>query len=89
MIFDNLYNYYERLIADYISKLPSLEGKDPEYLADLCCLALNQLPARYIRHEVDMAFYQPASERLTMEMKVREAVAKSIDFLESDDSLRG
>ncbi|MBW8190917.1 late competence development ComFB family protein [Neiella marina] len=88
MIFDNLYNYNERLIADYISKLPLLEDKDPEYLADLCCLALNQLPARYIRHEVDMAFYLPASERLTMEMKVREAVDKSIVFLESDKSLR-
>ncbi|MCM2679817.1 late competence development ComFB family protein [Echinimonas agarilytica] len=88
MILDNLYNYYERLIADYINRHGLVDTKEPEYLADLCCLALNQLPARYIRHEVDMAFYLHQSERLTMEMNVNEAMEKSMAFLEKDESVR-
>ena len=88
MILDNLYNYNERLVADFIHTRGLVDIKDPEYLADLCCLALNQLPARYIRHEVDMAFYLPASERLSMEMKVHEAMEKSMLFLDKGDSNR-
>ncbi len=89
MILDNLYNYNERLIAEYLNKNKLTEHKDPDYLADLCCLALNQLPARYIRHEVDMAFYLPASERLSMEMMVDEAMQKAIDFLNKNDRNKG
>lgn len=88
MILDNLYNYNERLVADYINRHDLVDSKDPEYLADLCCLALNQLQARYIRHEVDMAFYLPASERLSMEMKVHEAMEKSMEFLDKGESSR-
>lgn len=88
MILDNLYNYNERLVADYINRNELVDSKDPEYLADLCCLALNELPARYIRHEVDMAFYLPASERLSMEMKVDAAMQKAMDFLDKDENAR-
>jgi hypothetical protein len=44
-------------------------------------VVLNQLPTRYIRHEVDMAFYLPASERFEMEVKVKEAISKAIEFM--------
>lgn len=88
MILDNLYNYNERLISDYINQHNLVEQKSSDYLADLCCLALNQLPARYIRHEVDMAFYLPASERLSMEMMVHEAIEKAMLFLDKDESRR-
>jgi hypothetical protein len=31
--------------------------------ADVLCVALNNLPARYVRHDVDMMFYMTESER--------------------------
>ncbi|RCU49400.1 MULTISPECIES: late competence development ComFB family protein [Corallincola] len=74
-------NYFEQLVAERIAKLNIDESDDVEFQSDLMCLALNQLPPRYIRHEVDMAFYLPANERLQMEMQANEAVEKSLHFL--------
>jgi hypothetical protein len=45
-------------------------------------VVLNQLPTRYIRHEVDMAFYLPPSERFNMESQVKEAIKKALDFMD-------
>jgi hypothetical protein len=47
---------------------------------------LNQLPCKYIRYEVDMAFYLPQTERFDMVTRVKDAVAKGIAFLDSQDS---
>ncbi|KPV95564.1 Late competence development protein ComFB [Pseudoalteromonas sp. P1-9] len=71
---DDIHNYYEKLLTDEIEK-QKIEAKyDKDTLADFCCTALNQLPARYIRFEVDMAFYSSQSERLEMEQRVRDAI---------------
>lgn len=82
---DDIHNYYEHLVLDRISKLALEKTKSPDYLADVCCLALNQVPPRYIRYEVDMAFYLPQSERQQMEMNVINAVDKAIRFLNSTE----
>lgn len=71
---DDIHNYYEKLLIDEIQKQKIEDGYDNDTLADFCCTALNQLPPRYIRYEVDMAFYSPPSERLEMEQRVRDAV---------------
>ncbi|MEE2024582.1 MULTISPECIES: late competence development ComFB family protein [Alkalimonas] len=78
---DDIHNYYEKLVLEYISAQGLDIDKDQDYLADLCCIILNQLPPRYIRYEVDMAFYLPQSERFEMQMKVEEAVRKAVEFL--------
>ena len=88
MTFDNIYNYYEKLIAEKLVELGLSDSKDENYLTDLCCLALNQLPARYIRFEVDMAFYLPQSDRLEMEMKTEEALKKAMEFLDDKQQAR-
>lgn len=75
-------NYYEPLVAEEILRLQLADASD-DYRADIMCLALNQLPAKYIRHEVDMAFYLPQSERLDMQMRAREAVERAVRFLDS------
>lgn len=75
-------NYYEPLVAEEILRL-QLTNASNDYRADIMCLALNQLPAKYIRHEVDMAFYLPQSERLDMQMRAREAVERALRFLDS------
>ncbi|WP_026375549.1 late competence development ComFB family protein [Aestuariibacter salexigens] len=78
---DDIHNYYEHLVLERIEALGLSKTKDADYLADLCCLALNQVPPRYIRFEVDMAFYLPQNERHQMEMNVIEAVDKAIKYL--------
>ena len=77
---EDIHNFYEHLVVEHITAL-GLDETDQEYTADLICLTLNQLPPRYIRHEVDMVYYQPSSERQHMLMQVAEAVKKSMGFL--------
>ncbi|MGI5309436.1 late competence development ComFB family protein [Rheinheimera sp. WS51] len=80
---DDIHNYYEKLLLSHLIDLGLDQTKSAEYLADLCCISLNLLPPRYIRYEVDMAFYLPQSERFEMEMKVKEAVARAQEFLDN------
>ncbi|MFC4655906.1 MULTISPECIES: late competence development ComFB family protein [Rheinheimera] len=79
---DDIHNYYEKLLLDHLVELQIDEQYDAEFIADLCCIVLNQLPAKYIRYEVDMAFYLPQTERFEMVMKVREAVTRAKTFLD-------
>ena len=83
---DDIHNYYEHLVLERIAHLGLDRTKSADYLADLCCLALNQVPPRYIRYEVDMAFYLPQSERQQMEMNVEYAIDKAIKFLDQPKS---
>lgn len=79
---NDIHNYYEHLVSDKIDELGIPKQKGADYLADLFCLSLNQLPTRYIRHEVDMAFYLPGSERLEMSMNVENAVKRAVEYLD-------
>lgn len=81
MISNDIHNYYEKLVMHYFTLGKYNEKYDDDFLADLTCVVLNQLPARYIRHEVDMAFYLPASEHFEMEEKVKKAISKAIEFM--------
>lgn len=78
---DDIHNYYEKLVVQHFATLKLEETYDADFIADLTCVVLNQLPTRYIRHEVDMAFYLPASERFEMESNVNIAVTKAIEFM--------
>jgi phage gp36-like protein len=79
---NDIHNYYEHLVLEKIEILGLGESKDEDYLADLCCLALNQIPPRYIRFGVDMSFYLHQTERLQMEMNAVNAVNQAISFLD-------
>jgi len=79
---NGIHNYYEHMVLEYILELDFAKNKDNDYLADLECLALNQLPPRYIRHEVDMAFYLPNSERQKMRLNIINAIQTAIDFMD-------
>ena len=83
---DDIHNYYEKLVVDYINLNKLDQIHSPEFLSDLCCIVLNQLPSKYIRHEVDMAFYLPQSERWEMEMNVREAIERALEFMSSRET---
>ncbi|HEY9148571.1 MAG TPA: late competence development ComFB family protein [Gammaproteobacteria bacterium] len=75
MIFDSIHNYYEALVAERImSTLAREVGVDQDFLEDVACLALNQLPARYVRNDLDMALFLTIRERERMQQRVIEAV---------------
>ncbi|WDE10331.1 late competence development ComFB family protein [Thalassomonas haliotis] len=82
-ISNDIHNYYEKLVVQHFTAAKFDEKYDSDFLADLTCIVLNQLPTRYIRHEVDMSFYLPASERFEMETNVKAAVAKALEFMKS------
>ena len=82
-ISDDIHNYYEKLVLQHFNALKLEEKHDIDFIADLTCVVLNQLTPRYIRHEVDMAFYLPASERFEMENNVKVAVSKALEFMKA------
>ena len=78
---DSIHNYYEALVFDALRrKLPEHYGSN-DYIADIACVALNHLPPRYIRHDVDMAFYLSPAERQEISDKVEQAVDRAIQFV--------
>lgn len=80
---DDIHNYYEHLVLDRIAALELYNSKDADYIADLCCVALNKVPHKYIRYEVDMAFFLSQEERIEMQSQVNEAIDEGIKILDA------
>ena len=80
--FEQVHNYYERLVFEAVA---SLSDAYPAYtadnLADVACVALNRLPARYVRHDVDMMFYMTEKERLAIDDSLNEALSFAFAFV--------
>lgn len=77
-------NYYEQLVMDRISELlvDSALAHDPDYAEDIACVALNQLPARYVRHAVDVSFYMSREERQDIDDKIDAAIRHAVEFID-------
>ncbi len=82
-ISDQIQNYYEHKVIESINEIAQPKGYTHEQMIDLACLALNNLPTRYFRHEVDLAFFMSAHEHEDINRKVKEAVYDAIAFIES------
>ncbi|MFT4732030.1 MAG: hypothetical protein ACI89W_001048 [Gammaproteobacteria bacterium] len=80
---NDIHNYYEHLVLEKIEGLGFYRSQTADFIADLTCLVLNQLPPRYIRYEVDMAFFLPISERTQMEMNVSLALSTASEYLKT------
>jgi hypothetical protein len=86
-ILDNIQNYYEPMVIEELAKL--IEGKenlDEDYLSDVVCVALNHLPPRYIRHEVDMIYYLSPIEAGEMRDKVNKAVLDALSYVKIEEA---
>jgi len=46
-------------------------------------VALNRLPPRYIRHDVDMTFFMSPQDMMEIERKVTNAVTDALNYVES------
>ncbi len=82
--FDDLCNFYEEhVFAAITNHLSPEQNENPDFLADVACVAMNKLPSKYIRHHVDMAFYMTPEEHQQMEERVNKAVVEAIDLVKS------
>ncbi|MFA7555501.1 MAG: late competence development ComFB family protein [Spongiibacteraceae bacterium] len=81
---DGAHNYYEGLVLQELQKqLPEQLGNN-DYITDIACIALNNLPPRYIRHTVDMAFYLSPNELQEMLDNVTIAVSNAKQKIDND-----
>jgi hypothetical protein len=80
--FDQVHNYFERLVFEDVARKAS-EYPDftMDMLGDVACVALNRLPARYVRHDVDMMFYLTEQERHAIELSMNEALEFAFGFV--------
>ncbi len=79
---DSVHNYYEQMVLTEIHKQIGSRTVGTDFIADVACVALNHLPPRYIRYDVDMAFYLSPKESMEMEEKVQTAVRDALKFVE-------
>jgi hypothetical protein len=82
--FDQVHNYYERLVFEEVARRaqqPEHHDYTADMLSDVACLALNRLPARYVRHDVDMMFYLTEQERQAIQHSLDEVLKFSFAFV--------
>ncbi len=81
---DFIHNYYERLVLEQIFEQSTrVQEGDRDFLADVACVALNRMPPRYIRHDVDMTFFMSPQDIQEISNKVQHAVTDAINYVES------
>ena len=81
--FELVHNHHERAVFAAVVQLAPRYPKPAgaSLLADVACVALNRLPPRYIRHEVDFAFYLSDRERDETQAAIDEAVNSAFAFV--------
>ena len=84
--FSNVHNYYEKLVFEVMAD-KDLDISEDTY-ADIACIALNQLPTIYIRHELDMVASHSPRELMAFRLEVHDAVSEAIDFILHNDRRR-
>ena len=87
--FDTIHNHHERAVIEAVrASARAYPHLYTELLADIACVALNRLPPRYIRHEVDFAFYLTDRERNENERAIAEAVSFAFEFVQARAAMR-
>jgi len=82
--FEQVHNYYERLVFEEVARRAQTRPEfTTDMLADVACVALNRLPARYVRHDVDMMFYLTEHERHAIELSLEEVLQFAFGFVQS------
>jgi len=83
MNFSTVHNYYERSVFNQIHNvaLDSNITLSESELADVACIALNKLPPRYVRHDVDTSFSLTSEERTKLNQSIVDAVNDGIQYV--------
>lgn len=87
--FTSLHNYHERLVVNLVIELaPNYPLLTEDHHPDVACVALNRLPPRYIRHQVDLSFHMTEKERQDSEQAIRDAVQFAFEFVQARYAMR-
>jgi len=80
---DKVQNYYETLVFDELERQLEKKGIqiNENQFSDMSCVALNRLPARYVRYAIDTTFYATPGDLQEMEDNVKNAVNHAISFI--------
>ncbi len=82
MNFEQIHNYYERLVFEEVVRRSAQYGHfTPDMLTDVACVALNRLPPRYVRHDVDLMFYLTEQERHAMAQSLEVVMAFAFSYV--------
>lgn len=81
--FGSVHNYYEKLVYEQLWRASDKAQADSNFLADVLCVALNRLPPRYVRHDVDMTFFLSPIELDEILDKVAQAVNEALSYVEN------
>lgn len=71
---ESIHNYYEDLVRNAIVGRGVDDKFDSDTLQDILCTALNRLPPKYIRSEVNLLFFLSDEERVRMAQRVSDAL---------------
>lgn len=79
MEFENVHNYFEHLVFKHVRN--RLQDASTDFREDVACVALNNLPPRYVRQSVDLLFYMSIEESTEMEGRIEAAVAQAVEYV--------
>ncbi|PCK09710.1 MAG: hypothetical protein COA42_02755 [Alteromonadaceae bacterium] len=83
---DSIHNYYEQMVLDQLTQTSERANEDADFLADTACVALNRLPPRYVRHDVDMTFFLSPDDLQKMVNSVADATNYAIEYVKSREA---
>lgn len=82
MSIEQIHNYYERLVVDEVfNRVRDNPDVTADMVADMACVALNRLSARYVRHDVDLVFYLTEAERHQSEAAMAAAITDAVNLV--------
>ena len=76
MPMDSVHNYFERLVFNEVKDNYADKFTDSNALADMACIALNRIPPRYIRYDIDMSFYMSVKEHIEVEKRSKRPLKR-------------
>jgi len=81
--FASIHNHHEQAVFAAVMEVRAAYPSVAEagLLADVACVALNRLPARYIRHSLDYAFYLSERDAAANQAAVVDAVRHAFEFV--------
>ncbi|MCF8169025.1 MAG: late competence development ComFB family protein [Rhodoferax sp.] len=80
--FEQVHNYYERLVFEGVAARAEFHPDfTMDMFSDVACVALNRLPAKYVRHDVDLMFYLSEPERRAIDQALDTEIQAAFKFV--------
>lgn len=81
-MFEQITNFYEPLVIERVQdQLDGAPDITAAQLEDIACVALNQLPPRYVRNSVDLLAHLTEEEELRIHQDIDTAIFKAVDTI--------